>query len=81
MKLSLLSIAFIVGCSNANVAALQAWSKPHKIVCYSGGVEIYNGESTGKIENESSSDGYYFQDSKTHLFVTVSAQCVITVEP
>lgn len=78
--LGLLVLLSLTGCSNANMAAMSAWGKVHKVTCYSGGVLIYQGETTGKIENEQGSDGYYFQDDKTHLFVTVSGNCVITVD-
>lgn len=70
----------LCGCSNANWAAVGAWGKRHDVICYSGGVIIYEGYTTGKIENESHSDGYYFQDAKTDKFVTVSGNCVITVD-
>lgn len=72
-------LVFIMGCSNANLARFSALGKRHDVKCYSGGVVIYEGHSTGKIENEHQSDGYYFQDEQTGKFVTVSGNCVITV--
>lgn len=80
MKYLLLISLFFTGCSNANYAAMSAWGKRHDVKCYSGGVVIYDGYTTGKVENESGSDGYYFQDSGTGKFVTVSGNCVITVD-
>ena len=68
------------GCSNANLSAIGAWGKHHDIKCYSGTRLIYEGYTTGKVENEAHSDWYYFQDTKTGLFVTVSGNCVITVD-
>jgi len=80
MKLNAVLIGLILsGCSNANMAAIGAWGKRHDVKCYSGGVVIYEGYTTGKIENEDHSDGYYFQDAGTNKFVTVSGNCVITV--
>lgn len=76
----LMFLSLIVGCSNANVAAIGAWGKRHDVICYSGGIKIYEGFTTGKVENEEHSDGYYFQDSSTGKFVTVSGNCVITVD-
>lgn len=70
----------VLGCSNADMAAISAWGKRHDVKCYSGGVLIYQGYTTGKIENEAQSDGYYFQDDSTKKFVTVSGNCVITVD-
>lgn len=80
MKKYIILLLVLSGCSNANRAAISAWGKPHEVKCYSGGVLIYEGSTTGKIENEEHSDGYYFQDSKTKNFITVSGNCVITVE-
>lgn len=82
MKLSILVVLLIAaGCSNANKAAMSAWGKRHDVRCYSGGKLIFEGYTTGKVENESQSDGYYFQDEKSGKFVTVSGDCVIEVAP
>lgn len=75
----LILVPFLVGCSNANMSAISAWGKRHDVKCWSGGVVIYEGYTTGKVENEDHSDGYYFQDTATRKFVTVSGNCVITV--
>ena len=78
MKYLVIAIV-LVSCSRADLSAVMAWGKRHDVKCYSGGVVIYEGYTTGKIENEQGSDGYYFQDAKTNNFVTVSGNCVITV--
>lgn len=75
-----LIILSLTACSNANRAAIHAWGKRHDIKCYSGGVLIYDGYTTGKVENEDHSDGYYFQDEATGKFTTITANCVITVD-
>ena len=81
MKKAILGVCLLAlgGCSNADFAALSAFGKRHRVKCYSGGVVIYKGTTTGKIENEGYSDGYYFQDESTGKFVGVSGNCVITV--
>lgn len=50
------------GCSDANRAAMGAWGDEAVVLSYSGGKLTYAGISSGKIESESSSDGYYFKD-------------------
>lgn len=81
MKTAIYILPLILfGCSNAEWAAFQALGKRHAIKCYSGGVVIYEGATTGKIENENQSDGYFFQDEQTGKLVRVSGNCVITVE-
>lgn len=38
---------------------------------------IYEGESTGKVSSELSSDGYFFVDKKDGKLKEVSGNCVI----
>lgn len=67
-----------IGCSDTDLAQLTAIGEPGHITCYSGGQVIYEGDSTGKIETETQSDGWKFMDSKTQRLVRVSGDCVIT---
>lgn len=78
--LILLSLSLLTSCSNAEWSAFNAWGKRHVVKCWSGGVLIYEGSTTGKIENEEHSDGYYFQEEKSGKLVMVSGNCLITVE-
>ena len=81
MKLLIILTAFLVfGCSNAEYAAINSWSKPHDVKCYSGGVLIYSGAATGMIMNEANSDGFYFEDAVTRKIVIVSGDCVFTIK-
>ena len=77
--LFLLFVLSVTGCSDARMAAMSAWGSRHSIKCWSGGVLIYEGTTTGKIENEAQSDGYYFKDEKTDKVVMISGNCFITV--
>lgn len=80
IKVALVLVSAILGgCSNANMAKFEAIGKRHLVKCWSGGVLIYESTTTGKIENETKSDGYYFQDEKTSKLVRVSGNCLITV--
>lgn len=38
---------------------------------------IYKGRSTGKIETEEQSDGWFFKDAQDNKLVRVSGDCVI----
>lgn len=67
------------GCSDANKAAMSAWGKKHRVMLYSGGVKIGQWTTSGKIENESKSDGYYFRDDATGKVVMVDGDVVIEV--
>jgi hypothetical protein len=65
-------------CSNGEQAAMSAWGKPHHVKQFSGGVLVGEWDSTGKI-NETQSDGYYFEDAKTHKLVSISGTVQITL--
>lgn len=78
--LALLPIVFIFGCSNAQMSSMQSWGADHHVVQYSGGVKIGEWTAHGKIENEESSDGYFFMDAKTGKPVMISGTVQITLE-
>lgn len=83
MKLSPLIAALAVlglGCTDAQRGKIIALGSPAAIQCYSGGVLIYKGRSTGKVGSEENSDGYYFRDKKTNRPMEVSGDCIIVYE-
>lgn len=75
IAISILSLS-LFGC-NTELAHLRSLGKTATIMCYSGGVKIYDGQSDGKVMNATNSDGYEFMDAKTHHLVQVSGTCVI----
>lgn len=78
MLIALVSSAmFLSACTDAERAKLGAYGSPGSVKCYSGELLIYDGKSTGKILNESNSDGYYFKDAESGENVEVSGNCVI----
>jgi hypothetical protein len=67
------------GCSSANRSAISAWGRKHRvqlISAYDGRV-IRQWETSGKIEQESQSDGIYFTDDATGKLVAVYGGPVI----
>jgi hypothetical protein len=77
--LSLLAfIACLAGCSDTTIARISAIGSAGHVTCYSGGHVIYDGNSTGKIENAHASDGYEFKDAATGRLVRVSGDCLVT---
>ncbi len=80
LSVFLLSVALTAsGCSNADISGVKAWGAKHHVKQYSGGVLIGEWDSTGKIENETHSDGYYFEDVKTKKIVRISGDVQITI--
>lgn len=79
--LSLSMCLLMCSCSDADKAVYNNLGQSAKVKVYSGGKLIYVGVSTGKIENESGSDGYYFNDKcapEGDRLVEVSGQVIIT---
>jgi hypothetical protein len=72
-----IATAALYGCTQADVADFTTIGSPGHIRCYSGSYLFYEGESTGKIDTVSQSDGWQFVDAKTHKFVRVSGSCII----
>lgn len=73
-------VVSISACSDAEKSAMSAWGQKHRVKMYSGGQVVGEWTSTGKIVNETDSDGYYFKDDQTGKIVTVSGDVTITVE-
>jgi len=74
----ILLLGALAGCTDTNMAVLRSLGDEGTISCYSGGVLIYEGASTGKVQNISGSDGWEFKDKKTGKLIRVSGDCVIT---
>ena len=67
----------ILGCTDGSRAKFSAYGGAAKIKCYSGDTLIFEGESTGKINSEANSDGYYFVDKSDNKLKEVSGNCII----
>jgi hypothetical protein len=76
----LIPLLFLVGCTDARWDKITALGDRAKITCYSGGVVIYSGESTGKLLETESSDGYNLRDSKTGGLVQVDGDCIVVYQ-
>jgi hypothetical protein len=68
-----------VGCTDATLGKLDALGNTAKIQCYSGGVLIYEGKSTGKVKSENGSDGYFFR-AEDGFMREVSGDCIVTYD-
>lgn len=70
----------LVGCTDARMSKLTNLGNSAKIKCYSGGMVIYDGESTGKVKSEETSDGYFFKEKGTGRLLEVSGNCIISYD-
>jgi hypothetical protein len=75
----LVVILIATSCSDATKGSFSALGKSRIVKCYSGGVEIYSGITTGKIENESHSDGYFFTDTNGE-YIEINANCIFKIK-
>lgn len=77
----LLLLGIGVGCKDATVAQIGSLGSRHRITMYGcDGMVIGQWESTGNVSNESQSDGWYFEDAKTHKLVELTGALVIEQE-
>lgn len=65
------------GCTDTEKAKWGSLGDPAHILCYSGGVRVYDGYSTGKVQNPDGSDGYQFMSQETGRLTEVSGDCQI----
>ena len=81
MKYLLIALAlFSLSCTEAQWEKATKIGDSAKVKCYSGGIVIYEGESTGAISSEENSDGYYFKEKADGKLKEVSGNCVLSYE-
>jgi len=76
----LIALLGLMGCSKAQRTLILSAGSKHRITLYSGSSAVRSWVSSGTIENEEKSDGYYFQDDTTGKLVRVSGSVVIEQE-
>jgi hypothetical protein len=67
------------GCTDATVAKFKGLGNPHLVEMYSGGKRVRHWVSSGKVQSEENSDGYYFNDTASGKLIEVSGDVVITM--
>lgn len=70
----------IVSCTDAQRSKITSLGNKAHVKCWSGGVVIFDGFSTGKVSSEESSDGYYFKDATDGMLKEASGDCIITYQ-
>ena len=81
MKKMILLVAIALGlngCSDTFWIKVDSYGGTANVVCYSGTRLIFEGNSTGKVANSSSSNGYYFIDKLDNKLKEVSGNCIVT---
>ena len=78
--LGAIATLMLMSCTDANFSKMTNLGNGASIKCYSGGVLIYSGRSTGKISSEKNSDGYFFKEEGSGKLKEVSGNCDITYD-
>ena len=73
----ILGVGLLMSCTDAGRARLTTIGSPAHIRCYSCGILIYEGNSTGKVKYKYLTGSYYFKDAKDRKLKEVSGNCVI----
>lgn len=71
-----LAMVSLLGCTESQVSRNFRWNEKSTVICYSGGVPVYQGVSTGAVESEPKSDGFFFREDGTGDLITVSGTCI-----
>lgn len=82
LRLVLIGLVFLfAGCKDSDVAQFKSLGSRHHIRQFGcDGRVINEWWSTGNVSNEAQSDGWYFEDEKTHKLVEVTGILVIEQE-
>ena len=67
----------LCGCSSGDIAKFTSLGTDALVTCYSGGKVIYEGYSSGIVQSEKGSDGWYFKEKSTGYLVMVTGNCII----
>lgn len=59
MRLCFVLLLFVLGCTDAQWDQMATLGESAHITCYSGGKMTFRALSTGKVINETNSDGYF----------------------
>lgn len=76
----LVLVLLLVGCTDSQVASVQALGKECHIRMYNGGVLVAEWTSTGKVTTMENSDGWQFKDKETGNLVRVGGDVIIEVK-
>jgi len=82
----ILSILILGACTDARMGKVKVLGSSARVTCFSGGKKIFDAFSTGKVENETHSDGYFAkyrlankdgEPSGKPFYASVSGDCTI----
>jgi hypothetical protein len=75
LLIAAIAVLGLAGCSQARFQATWNYGQAARATCYSGGEIVLDDYSTGRVENESGSDGFHYVSATTHRLMHLSGQC------
>ena len=78
LLLSCVVSTMMLSCTDARREKLLNYGNEFRVDMYSGGKLVKSWTSSGKVNSEQGSDGYYFKDKATGKLVEVAGDVVIT---
>jgi len=73
----LFSLIMFAGCTDACIGKVRVYNDAARVTCYSGARLTFDDCSTGKVESQNQSDGYFFIAKGTQRPVEISGNCNI----
>lgn len=70
-------LLMLSACTDAEKALANNLHKKNRVTVYDGGKVVGEWVSTGQVQNEAHSDGYFFLDAESHHLIRVSGTVVI----
>ena len=67
----------LAGCSQAEFSKNVNYGQPARVTCYSGNLKTLDDFSTGRVESEEHSDGWYYFSSTTGRLMHASGACYV----
>jgi len=79
-KFLLICVLGTVGCTDATFSKVTSYNTTFKISLFSGGQLVREYHSTGRVESEEHTDGWFFVNKETGKLVRVSGTISIEQE-
>lgn len=74
----MLAAILLAGCTDAEWSKSTRFNAKYRVTVWSGGKSVATYVSTGAVESEEHTDGWFFRDSASQLLVRVSG--TVTIE-
>jgi hypothetical protein len=78
--IGMLLLSILAGCTDVERSRMATYGAEATVQCFSGGVLIYDGRSTGTVDANVEFTGFEFREAESGAFVRIRADCVVRYE-